>query len=172
MIRRTLTILSLIGLLLSAGLWGVSYLRVWIFLGGSCSLGARKGMMFVSRTPSPVGPFTIKEEMMLSGYSHVMSIGGVLHVGAEGFQSFATAWWMPSGSFLVQRWSGRGVVVPLWMPTVLFGALFASSRPLRSRRRRKRKKLGLCLKCGYDLRASKERCPECGEEFGSTGVEG
>ncbi len=57
----------------------------------------------------------------------------------------------------------------LWMPTLLFASILGCSYfPLH--RRRKRKKLGLCLKCAYDLRASKERCPECGEGFISTPV--
>ena len=35
---------------------------------------------------------------------------------------------------------------------------------LRKRADRRRMQ-NLCIKCGYDLRGSKERCPECGREF-------
>ena len=52
-------------------------------------------------------------------------------------------------------------LVPV-IPHVLGGALLAVALEYPSR---KRKKLGLCLKCGYDLRGSKERCPECGTDF-------
>ena len=55
--------------------------------------------------------------------------------------------------------------VPLWNAIVVFGLMFVYLRFFRDYRRRKRVKLRLCVKCGYDLRGSKERCPECGTTF-------
>jgi hypothetical protein len=63
--------------------------------------------------------------------------------------------------------SGRTVKVaiitaPYWlvMGLALPAPLWALRRQVRPRSRRRR---GLCPKCGYDLRASPDRCPECGE---------
>ena len=70
-------------------------------------------------------------------------------------------------------WSLGGHILPM-SPTLILYQL-AAVVPIaflagwacspRSIRRLHRREHNLCVKCGYDLRASKERCPECGSPF-------
>jgi hypothetical protein len=53
--------------------------------------------------------------------------------------------------------------VPYWSP-VLITAFPLTVRLVRNRKRRRRHREGRCLHCGYDLRSSPGRCPECGAE--------
>lgn len=55
----------------------------------------------------------------------------------------------------------RQIILPHWVFVLVIAALPVLWINSHLRRRRRRKQ-GLCLVCGYDLRASKERCPECG----------
>lgn len=66
------------------------------------------------------------------------------------------------------------LVMPYWTILVLGSILpFACSAKAVRRRLilRKRRRRGLCLHCGYDLRASEERCPECGTAIPGQSVE-
>jgi hypothetical protein len=55
----------------------------------------------------------------------------------------------------VSAWATAGIVA---LPPIAWGALASATW----RRRRMSAKRGLCLACGYDLRATPGRCPECG----------
>jgi hypothetical protein len=65
--------------------------------------------------------------------------------------------------WLQPQWSGRvrGLTLPYWAVVLVFSVLPMISL-LRLVQRFRHSRAGLCPACGYDLRATPERCPECG----------
>lgn len=59
------------------------------------------------------------------------------------------------------QYHGMSAAIPFWFGVVAAG-LPLSRRAFITCRKRRRKLAGRCLLCGYDLRVSVERCPECG----------
>jgi hypothetical protein len=76
------------------------------------------------------------------------------------------------GTLLIdtRRPSGAGtehlvyLVVPHWLPASLLAVPPAAWLLSALRRRRRVRAVGHCRSCGYDLRATPGRCPECGRE--------
>ena len=123
MIRRTLTILSLIGLLLSIGLWGASYF-VLICVHPSLELRIHRGG--VEATP------VTQLERTSDGWKLTFKNGSeTLRFGKDGerwkfigYFGMHTKWlpWYSSAT--------RRVFIPLWLPILVFsGLLLWSSLP-------------------------------------------
>ena len=81
---------------------------------------------------------------------------------------------IPAARHRIAVWAANGII---WTVLLAFGAgtcvsiarlgwLFISARHRAERRQRRRE--GLCIACGYDLRGNEftERCPECGTLVG------
>jgi hypothetical protein len=72
---------------------------------------------------------------------------------------FYRSWNRQSPSYIWQ------FVVPLWSMLVV-SALLPAARTIRWHVRERRPLIGQCPSCGYDLRATPDRCPECGMVLG------
>ena len=189
MIHKTLTTLSLIGLLLSAGLWGASYfglhyhkkpIHVEVARGGvswvSGGMTQQERELRIALTRAKFRSFkmswdysegewvNVTPKRVTREEAAVQREIDALHqrkVWVDGFEGLHTHW-LPK---LSRTSSQRSWYIPMWITTLLFGVGAILPQAFIRLRRRKRKKLGLCVKCGYDLRGSKDRCPECGTEF-------
>ena len=82
--------------------------------------------------------------------------------------SYYRAWLISSKG---RRVSPREYVIelPSWLAALATGLIPTLSAIVRIRHRfRSKQRIGHCAKCGYDLRASPDRCPECGTDVPKT----
>jgi hypothetical protein len=173
--RRVVLGVAILGLLLSLALWRMSH-RTSFSASYYFRDGARIGVDCQSRGEiSLEWQGRIDPELLKSGEWPAPFPGPFLDTDGE-LSPRRRADRVPS--FLGVGWYGWlghpqptvVILLPFWLLAVVCAAvMWATSGPLRSSvtgavRAALRHRRGLCPACGYDLRASPECCPECGQQ--------
>ena len=159
--RRLFNILSVLSLLVSVGM-GVLWVRSYWVLEGVSYTTPRSG----SASIVMLRVLSVRGYVVLTYSSDTGGQARGLQYGSQPASAGATPgrWRFSYGSGSDPARSWGEAWVPHW--ALLLASAILSILPaawlIRDRERQWRIKHGLCLKCGYDLRASKERCPECG----------
>jgi hypothetical protein len=163
--RGALTILSLLLALAFAGLWVRSYWRADVFgwrapvrsdaefFGfNAVSAGGGTAVWLGYYAPRDSGDWPPDgwDWNALASLPPSYADGGKTNRFGMTHESFTD----PAG-----RW--RRIVFPTWLAALAFAPL-PGIVLTRAIRRRRRVREGHCRKCGYDLRATPDRCPECG----------
>ncbi len=183
---RLLTALSLLLLLATAGVWVRSYwvsdVLIWAdwsqdrFSLSRRIMGcSRGGVQFISQRE--FDPNFYSDDTLHYRHRYLPPTdypvfggdwGGPFSVRPERYAALGFEWiprTPPPGPGGQIHMLIRSLTLPLYFPCMLF-AILPAHYLLRLRRRRriaKRIALGCCIHCGYDLRASSGRCPECGK---------
>ena len=164
-----LAALSLILALATGGLWGRSYYRFDRWVNESSPrerthVESWEGTLIIAHAPIALQPFNLQPPNWRTWAAFAVGTDTV-HVRLKSRHAPEPEW-IRSGPVL------RAYVIrfPHWTLLLAFAILpaFRGWQLLRSARRRSE---NLCPQCGYDLRATPQRCPECGKQMESEVVE-
>ena len=141
--RQPLAIGSSIALSVTVCAWLLSYWHISVDLGeGHYHLFLWQGVLEIAHSEESADSSQIPGSNAFSG-----------------FRAYALRW-LPAH---VQTSRGQSVHLPLWLLAFVF-SLIPAMHLLTLRRAYRRFRLQLCVVCGYDLRHSGCKCPECGSE--------
>ncbi len=194
MFRKTLTILSLFGVLFSVGAWALSYhgfeLRREVGYGyAGVEFGLVHGVDDIVCLLDGIGYLHIASpsgweqdtdaEMSREFPLEIRDMDMTWTLGGEtpgelphAFSNFEPSAWLPDlqrpkrprQEALGVGFSGHTLSIPMYLPAL--GSLIWPALGLRRRYRRRVRRLeGMCSSCGYDLRGSSGHCPECNVGF-------
>ena len=128
---------------------------------------------YITILDAPIGciPGPVGKPIVLSGdRKHLVTVakpGRVYNSGGFGVNIFRFYLRVPStqpsnlqasANTSVILWS---VAVPCWLP-MLIGSIIPLRVTMLHRRKLRARLAGMCCCCNYDLRATPDRCPECG----------
>jgi hypothetical protein len=155
MLRRVLLILSVVGLASSAGLWAASYCFTPGF--AIAYQGSMRGVVFAANQ----GAFRVT---CLCLKDNPTPPTGVPRWQSGAMNGEIAMWFGPETNAIASRFGGGWWTLTCPFYVLSVPLLFFSAFSLPLLRRRRRRRLGLCVACAYDLRGSLGVCPECGEE--------
>jgi hypothetical protein len=164
MLLNALTALSLLLLVATAVLWVrsyrlVDYPKYQLDRGTAAMYSSRGGVRLSYATATELNPGLTWDRLKGLSYYPLNDTAhpfwNRLGIGVDSGQSYA------SGNTVASRY--WGITLPHWLIAAAM-VLPPLARAVGCYRRRRRSVPGLCTKCGYDLRATPDRCPECGQE--------
>jgi hypothetical protein len=161
-LERIFSVLCLLLVIATAILWVRSY---WTCDSLSYAFASQDPLVQVSLSTGP-GMFHAELEICSTllpvdrgVHFHTKPLAGLLPGRRTLFPVSFYCMHAPTDAFVL--WM---VGFPMWASAAFFLLILTFCLPPHYRRwhRARRRRRGLCETCGYDLRASPERCPECG----------